>query len=417
MFEYFTIDGHPPVQILHGSALRTHKEREVTKKKDNRIRQIIAFGGERLRYERVRYHSYEQFVRENREGCSLPETWQIARVRAEEDQIIVECEDGADVSWFTEEACQPLKISEDQIYQDALKVPPGGWGKMVQANPKAMFTRARTAAEKKMKKVQLVLQNLTSGEALNVGEAYRYGKAIDLAKKSGKVPNGWNVAVSDANDERIITVCKKGVIVAGEGVFPAVTPPKPKAKAVHIDLPEKLVGPNPDAAFAPKTPAPVIPGVIGQAVEPKEFDIVPRPLDQLIGSWNIKVTNKDADTKELQVRKDVNIFEILAMTFQGVRFARDERVRIMTKPLKMVDGALLRVEKFSLTARLALEVKIWDGNVRMCGVEVSPNATVAEIVGEAQKMINDEPLEVRSDTAFSTGTKSQKDHGRGQITN
>jgi hypothetical protein len=174
--------------------------------------------------------------------------------------------------------------------------------------------------------------------------------SIDLAKKSGKVPKGWNVAVSDANDERIIRVCKKGVIVVGEGVFPTVTAPKPKAKAVHIDLPAKLVGPNPDEAFAPKTPVPVVPGTIGQAMETKEFNIIPRPLDPLIESWNIKVTIKDEDTKDFQVRKDVNIFEIFAMTFQGVRFARDERVRVLTKPLKMVDGASFRVEKFSLKA-------------------------------------------------------------------
>jgi hypothetical protein len=161
LFGYFTFEEHPPVQVLHGSALRTHKEREVTKKKDNRIRQIMAFGGERMRYERGLYPTYERFVRENREGSSLPETWQIARARAEEDQIIVECEDGADASWFTEKACPPLKISEDQIYRDALKVPPGGWGRTAQANPQAMFTRARAAAEKKMKKVQVVLQNLT----------------------------------------------------------------------------------------------------------------------------------------------------------------------------------------------------------------------------------------------------------------
>jgi hypothetical protein len=239
----------------------------------------------------------------------------------------------------------------------------------------------------------VVLQNLTSGEAFNVGDADSYDKAIDLAKKSGNVPKGWSVAVSDANEERITVVCKKGVIVSGEGRVPAVTAPKPKAKAVKIDLPEKLVGPNPDEAFMPKAPVPVVPGTIGQLVEPREFDVVPRQLDQLIGSWNIKVTIKDADTKDLQVRKDVTIFEILAVTFQGVKFAADERAKVLTKPSRMQDGALFRVEKVSLIARLALEVKIWDGSTRMCGIEVSPSASVAEIVAEVQKRLNDEPLE------------------------
>jgi hypothetical protein len=166
------------------------------------------------------------------------------------------------------------------------------------------------------------------------------------------------------------------LIVAGEGVVTAVTPSKSKAKSVKIDLPEKLEGPNPDAAFMPKAPIPVVPGTIGQEIEPSEFSIVPRPLDQLTGSWNIKVTIKDADTKDLQVRKDANVFEILAMTFQWVSFAPDERVKVLTKPAKMQDGALCRVEKVSLVARLALDVKIWDGSVRKCGIEVSPNATV-----------------------------------------
>jgi hypothetical protein len=61
--------------------------------------------------------------------------------------------------------------------------------------------------------------------------------------------------------------------------------------------------------------------------------------------------------------------------------------------MKMQDGAWFRVEKVSLTARLALDVKIWDGSTGKCGVEVSPNATVAELVGEVQKRSDDELLE------------------------
>jgi hypothetical protein len=162
---------------------------------------------------------------------------------------------------------------------------------------------------------------------------------------------------------------------------------------MKIDLPGKLVGLNPDEAFMPKAPIPVVPGVIGQLLEPHEFNCVPRPLDQLTGSWNIKVTIKDADTKDLQVRKDVTMVEILALTFQGVKFAPDERVKVLTKPAKMQDGALFRVEKVSMVDRLALDAKIWDGSVRKCGVEVSPSASVAEIVSEVQKRLNDEPLE------------------------
>jgi hypothetical protein len=59
----------------------------------------------------------------------------------------------------------------------------------------------------------------------------------------------------------------------------------------------------------------------------------------------------------------------------------------------MEDGAVFKIERVSLTARLALTVHIWDDSLRRCGVEVSPTASVTEIVREAQKMIDDEPLE------------------------
>jgi hypothetical protein len=91
-----------------------------------------------------------------------------------------------------------------------------------------MMTRARTAAVRKIKLVDIILHNLTTDETMKVGEADNYDQAIALAKRSGQVPKGWNVAISEANDERIIVVCKKGPIATGEGVRPAVTPAKAK---------------------------------------------------------------------------------------------------------------------------------------------------------------------------------------------
>jgi hypothetical protein len=62
--------------------------------------------------------------------------------------------------------------------------------------------------------VDVLLHNLGTDEIENIGKAAEYGEAIALAHRSGKVPKGWNVAVTDANDERIVVACKKGVIVA-----------------------------------------------------------------------------------------------------------------------------------------------------------------------------------------------------------
>jgi hypothetical protein len=297
LFGYCTLRENPPVQVLHGSALRTRKARVLTPKKDNRVKTEIRMGDERTIFARGVQSTDAQALADGRVMFNLPETGQLERVRVEEDRTIVECAEGVDSSWFTEKTCPPLKLTEDKIYQDATRVPPGGWGRVIQSNPVTMLTRARATAEKQMKKVQVILQNITSGEAFSLGEADSYDKALDLAKKSGKVQKEWNAAVSDANSERIIVSCKKGTIVAGEGVVPAVTPPEPKAKAKKVEPPGELVGPNPDAAFMAKAPIPEVPGVIGQLVEPHESNCTPRPVDQITGSWNIKVIVKDGTTK------------------------------------------------------------------------------------------------------------------------
>jgi hypothetical protein len=213
--------------------------------------------------------------------------------------------------------------------------------------------------------------------------------------KSGKVPKGWNVAVTDANEERILVSCKKGVIVSGEGVASAVTASKPKAKKVTI-FPEKLVGrpKNPEAAFAPHDPVPDVPGILNAAIIPHTFKrCIPRPLVPTVGFWDVKVEILGDQTRQLRVRKDVFGIELLAQTFNGIELADDDRVKIVVKPLRMENGAVFKVERTSLKARLALTIQIWDGSSRKCGVEVSPTATLREIVDQAQFKIDDEHLE------------------------
>jgi acyl carrier protein phosphodiesterase len=69
-----------------------------------------------------------------------------------------------------------------------------------------------------------------------------------------------------------------------------------------------------------------------------------------------------------------------------------ERIKLQTKPPKMQDGAVFRFERVRTVARLALGSLTWDKRTLRCRIEVSPNATLTEIVREAQKRI-DEPLE------------------------
>jgi hypothetical protein len=162
--------------------------------------------------------------------------------------------------------------------------------------------------------VEVLLHNLGTDEIESIGRAAAYNEAIALANKSGKVPKGWNVAVTDANDERIVVACKKGVIMAGDGVVSAVTPPNPIAKKTTI-LPEKLVGKpkNAEAAFAPRDPVPEVPGILNAPIIPQTIKrCIPRPLDPAVGSWQIKVEILREQTRHLQVRKGVFGLELLA---------------------------------------------------------------------------------------------------------
>jgi hypothetical protein len=256
----------------------------------------------------------------------------------------------------------PLKLSEDKIYQESSKGQVGGWGttpKQTPAQP-MMQTRSQAAAAKRNKPIDVYLPFTLTNELFDLGKANSYDEALSIAKKSGKVPKGFNVAVSEANEERIIVLCKKGTIVAGEGIRPAVTPPKPKPK--KSDLPEKLVGPSPDAAFAPKTPTPEVPGIIGEQIVPSTFKrFRGREIDPAIGSWVIRAEVLHGPRKEVRIRKDTFFMEILAEIFRDVDFEDDERVVLVNKPLKLEDGAIYRLEKIQLRSRIALEVPMWDG--------------------------------------------------------
>jgi hypothetical protein len=201
------------------------------------------------------------------------------------------------------------------------------------------------------------------------------------------------VAITETNDERIIVGCKNGPIVAGDGIVPAVSASKPKPKKAIV-LPEKLVGKNPETAFAPRTPIPEVPGCLNALVDPSAFTrLRPRPIDPAQGAWRIVVEILGDPPKEIEVRKEVFGLELLHLAFQGVDLSDSEKVRVVIKPLRLEDGAVYKIERVFQTARIALTVHIWDGSSRRCGIEVAPTATIAEIVGKAQYRIDDEPLE------------------------
>jgi hypothetical protein len=128
LFGYATMRGALPVKILHGSAMRTTKARVKTPRQDNRAKVEIKFDHKRFEFARGLYPTYQKLLEECRKAEKLPYTWQIWAIRAEEDRIIVECVDGVIPFLFSEKACPPMKLSEDPIYQNAVRVPSGSWG-------------------------------------------------------------------------------------------------------------------------------------------------------------------------------------------------------------------------------------------------------------------------------------------------
>jgi hypothetical protein len=90
-----------------------------------------------------------------------------------------------------------------------------------------------TSCSEDKKVVEVFLNNLATNEMEKIGETDTYNEAITIARNSGKVPKGWNIAITETNQERIIVCCKKGPIVAGDGIVPAVTSPKKKTTIIR----------------------------------------------------------------------------------------------------------------------------------------------------------------------------------------
>jgi hypothetical protein len=206
LFGYATTQEALPVQILHGSALRTLKTRALTPKKDNRIKVECRFGDEKQCFERSAYQSYKDLVEDNCRAHSLPDSWQIASVREEDDRIIVVCEDGANPFWFIEKMCPALKIMQDKIYANATRVPPGSWSAPAGVQPQiAMFARARAAAGPKP--CHVVLQVRPAGDLYDLGEISEFDEAVPAAMQRGGIQENWDISVIGANPERVIVAC------------------------------------------------------------------------------------------------------------------------------------------------------------------------------------------------------------------
>jgi hypothetical protein len=171
----------------------------------------VRFGGDVMIYDREVYRSYKDAIEDNRLAHNLPDTWHVATIRAEDDRIIIVCEDSADPFWFTEKLNPRLKLSLDRIYQAAVRVRPGTWGNHHAFNApvptfqpaSSMLTPSR-AASGKFVTCHVVLQVRPTGDLYDLGEIAVFDEAVPAAMQRGEIPESWGVAVTDVNPARVI---------------------------------------------------------------------------------------------------------------------------------------------------------------------------------------------------------------------
>jgi hypothetical protein len=263
-----------------------------------------------------------------------------------------------------------------------------------------MQTRSAAAkaspAPKKVKNVFLF--DAENDDLIPVGRTADYNEAIEMARRSGRVRIDQNVAITSNEDERFVVTAKKGTIVSGDGIIPkpkaALTPRKPKTKA--SPLPAKLTAltKTPAVVFGPRNQSPGVPGELNVPIVPSTFKkCIPRQVTGNVGHWDIKVDILKEQLRKIRIRQDAIISEILAEAFSGIDITNEERVKIISKPMKMEHGATYTVERSTPNVKLSLSVKIWDDTTRRCGIDVSPRALLKDIVAAAQVKIEDEILE------------------------
>jgi hypothetical protein len=129
-----------------------------------------------------------------------------------------------------------------------------------------------------------------------------------------------------------------------------------------------------------------IPGkVVGIYTRDQFKNVRPRQTDFGTNSREVIVQVAGEQNSEVRVRKDhPTIEEILGGAF-------------------MQDGAVFKFERVRSIIKLSLDYTTWDNRLLRCGVEVSPNAMIEEIVTEAQKRAEERQEEAKLHSMFRNG--------------
>jgi hypothetical protein len=165
---------------------------------------------------------------------------------------------------------------------------------------------------------------------------------------------------------------------------PTFTPPKPKAK--KTPLPDKLVGQGSgtDQALLSRANVELVPGEVGECYSVTQFE-EPRAPDATVTAIRVKVRVMGELERMMRVRKDASILEILGGALAGEDFLESDKLKLPTKPFKMQEDAEFRFETVRSIVRMSLNYTTSDGRLLRFGVEVSTNASLPEIIAEAQK--------------------------------
>jgi hypothetical protein len=160
--------------------------------------------------------------------------------------------------------------------------------------------------------------------------------------------------------------------------------------------------------FKPNTTVQLVPGKVGEFCQREHFkNCRPRQGDFVYESVEVKVQVIGEGERTARVRKDeANMFQILGHAFTGEEFPVEDKLKLLTKPFKMEDGAVFKLERVETIVKLSLDYTTWDNRLLRFGVEVSAMAMISEIVAAAQRKAEEQLEEAKFYTLYQKGRPS-----------
>jgi hypothetical protein len=127
LFTFVSSPDVHPLSLRQEIHLDAKKIRGVSKPENKREIVAVQFGDYTHEFKKNDCKLYQEAIARARRILELPETWEIAVVRAEEDRVIVMCVEGRNPFWLSEKVYPPLETLKDKLREAARRVTPGTW--------------------------------------------------------------------------------------------------------------------------------------------------------------------------------------------------------------------------------------------------------------------------------------------------